>query len=213
MTSKRLNLLLSVLIVLLFVGLIGGAYLLNSALASKATKLTALKAKDKALEEENISLKKAKKDIKKYSSLNSISKSIVPKDKDQAVAVREIVNIAAKSGISLSAINFPSSTLGQGPAGAAAPAASAAKPAPVNLKTAGLSQLIPVKGIPGIYQLDITVVGDSNRPIRYAEFINFLSALENNRRTAQVNSITLAPDAKNPEKLTFTLSLNEYIKP
>lgn len=215
MTAKRLHLTLIVVIILLFGGLIGSAYAINSALIAKSTKLTALKAKSKALALENLSLQKAKKDIKKYAGLNSIAKVIVPEDKDQALAVREIVNIAARNGVRLSAINFPSSTLGQAPAGVAGAAAgaAAAKPIPVNSKTTALSQLIPVKSIPGIYQLSITVIGDSNNPVRYSEFTNFLKALENNRRTAQVNSITLAPDAKNPDRLTFTLTLNEYIRP
>jgi len=49
--------------------------------------------------------------------------------------------------------------------------------------------------------------------VQYASFINFLSALEHNRRTAQISAITLQPSTNNPNLLAFTLTLNEYIKP
>jgi hypothetical protein len=218
MTSKRLHLILIATLILLFSGLLGGAYGINKILASQANKLTALKAKSLALDQEQLNLNKAKKDIKTYSSLNKIAEAVVPQDKNQAEAVREIVNIAAANDISLSAINFPASTLGALPAGSTAGAgtkAGASSPAAASAssKSNGLSQLLPIKNIPGVYQLSITVNNDPNQPAQYEKFINFLSDLEHNRRTAQVESINISPDSKNRDYLTFTLNLSEYIKP
>ena len=217
MTSKRLYFLLSGLIGLLFIGLIAGTYGANSLLSSQANTLTGLKAKSLALAQEQSSLNKAKKDIQTYSGLNQIAKSVVPQDKDQAEAVREIVNIAAQYNVSLAAINFPASTLGANataPASAAPASASATAPAASKSTSAGsLSQLQPVKNIPGVYQLPITVVGDPNKPVPYNQFVSFLSAMEHNRRTAQVSTITIQPNASNRNLLTFSLNLNEYIKP
>jgi len=217
MSSKRLYYLLIGLITVLFVGLLAGTYGANSLLSNQADKLTALKAKSMALTEEQLTLNEAKKDVQKYASLEQIAQTVVPEDKDQAEAVREITNIAAASGVSLASINFPASTLGTSTdvtstsstgAAATAPAISSA-----NSPTDRLSQLVPVKDIPGVYELQITVAGDPNKPVAYNQFLDFLTALEYNRRTAQVSTITLAPSATNDSLLTFSLTLNEYIKP
>jgi len=210
MTSKRLRWLLIGVLGLLFVGLLAGTYETNKLLGLQASKLIRLKAKSLALATEQQGLIKAKKDIVTYSSLEKIAKSVVPQDKDQAEAVREIVNIAGAYGISLAAISFPASSLGtSGNAAIVSAAASSSTLKP----TTSLSQLQPVKNIPGVYQLQITVVGDPVKPVNYDKFVSFLSALEHNRRTAQVSTIAIQPNAANRSLLTFTLSLNEYIKP
>ncbi|HTB49266.1 MAG TPA: hypothetical protein VK712_04245 [Verrucomicrobiae bacterium] len=216
MSSKRLYFALVGVITLLFVALVGGAYGANSLLSTQATKLTALKAKSQAQSQEQVSLIEAKKDIQKYASLAQITSSVVPEDKDQAETVREIVNIAAANNVSLSAITFPASTLGT--SSSAATGATTAAPAPtaatnLNSSTTKLSQLLPVTNIPGVYDLQITVQGDPNKPVQYSSFINFLSSLEHNRRTAEISTITIAPSSTNANLLTFALTLNEYIKP
>ncbi len=211
MGSKRLHIALMAGLALLFVGLLGGAYGANKLLVAQAGKLTSAKAKSQALEQEQISLDRAKKEIKTYGSLNKIAEAVVPQDKNQAEAVREIVNIAAQNGVTLASITFPESTLGSLPGGGSS-TGSAALPK-VTSNTGRLSQLTPVKNIPGVYQLPITIKSDSNAPVQYDRFINFLSDLEHNRRTAQVESITLQPDAKDTNNVNFDLTLSEYIKP
>ncbi|PIZ63766.1 hypothetical protein COY17_00150, partial [Candidatus Saccharibacteria bacterium CG_4_10_14_0_2_um_filter_52_9] len=179
-----------------------------------ANKLTALKAKSVALDQQSESLTKAKKSITTYADLQKVTQQIVPEDKSQAAAVREIVNIAAANGISLGSITFPASTLGNTPTGTTASTAKPAAAAPAtNSKTGALSQLQPVKDISGVYQLIITVQGDSNKPVPYNKFVNFLADLEHNRRTAQVSTINLTPETTNRNLVTFTLTINEYIKP
>ena len=216
--SKRLHLALIASIGLLLVALIGGTYEANNFLVQKASNLTALKAKSLALTQEEVSLSQAKKGIKQYADLTQIAKAVVPEDKSQAEAVREIVNIADSNGIKLSLISFPSSTLGSSVAavGATAPTTTTT-PAPVastgNSKTNSLSQLTPVVGLNGVYQLTISVDSDTSAPITYTRFIDFLSGIEHNRRTAQVSTISIQPDKDNSALLTFSLSLNEYIKP
>ncbi len=214
MTAQRIHLALVAIIVLLFASLLGGAYGINNLLGSESNKLVALKAKDLALTQQQVSLKKAKQDIQTYDKLDKIARSAVPEDKSQAEAVQEIVNIAASNEVSLAAITFPASTLGAGVVGSSSTGASPS-PSPVasNPKAGALSQLQPVKNIPGVYQLLITVNSDSNRPVQYAKFVSFLSDLEHNRRTAQVATIALSPDSKDPQYLTFSLTLSEYIKP
>lgn len=211
--SKRLHLVLAGVIGLLLVGLAAGAYGTNTLLSSQSAKLTNLKAKSLALASEQLSLVNAKKDLKIYAGLAHIAQSVVPVDKDQAEAVREIVNIAAANNVSLAAINFPASTLGTGPTPSAGATTPSNIPPSANSGANKLSQLLPVKNIPGVYDLQITVQGDPNKPVQYDEFINFLTALEHDRRTAQISTISLQPNNVNHSLLAFTLTLNEYIKP
>jgi hypothetical protein len=212
MSSKRVYLLLIGCICLLTVGLIGGTYGANALLVSHATHLTALKAKSAAQAQQQLSLNQAKKDIAENADLAKIAKAVVPEDKDQAEAVREIVNIASTYNVSLANITFPASSLGGATTGStttATPSAAAAG----NSKTSKLSQLQPVKNIPGVYALQITVQSDALKPVPYSSFISFLKALEHNRRTAQVTNISIQPGKTDPGYLSFTLQLNEYIKP
>jgi cell division protein FtsL len=214
MTSKRFHLLLLGIISLLFVGLIAGAYEVNSLVSSESQKLSSLKAKDQALTQQQAGLKMAKKSLAQYSELQQIASAIVPEDKSQAETVRQLSNIASSNGIKLASITFPASTLGAVSAGAATASgsATAAPPAPSAASTK-TSQLTPVKTIPGVYQLPIVVTSDSQNTAPYPRFISFLTDLENNRRTAQVTNISIIPDQNNRGNVSFIITLNEYIKP
>lgn len=199
MKAKQLYYGLTGLLVLLGLGFVGVAYETNSVLGNQAAKLSKLRADSEVLDSTQVALAKNKQDIAKYKDLNSIAATIVPQDKDQAEAVREIVNLAQQSGIDkLSSITFPSSTLGA-TVGATG--------------NSNLTQLTPVKGMSGVYQLQITVTQGSGSEVPYSQLTSFLSKLEQNRRTAQVSSITVQPKAENPNLVTFTLVINEYIKP
>lgn len=213
MNVKRLYFGLVGLIGLLFVGLVAGAYSANNLLSQRANTLIGLKAQDQALIQQQTRLEQAKRDIKKYATLESIAKTVVPEDKNQAEAVRELVNIAGNNGVVLGSINFPTSTLGSSTAGAASTSTTTVPLPSLNSSTNKLSQLVAVKGLPGVYQLTITVASDPQHPAPYSQIISFLSGLESDRRTAQVSSLSLQPTPDNIRLLNFTLTLNEYIKP
>jgi hypothetical protein len=216
MSAKRLYFSLVAAVCLLILVFPLGAYGINKLLSTRAANLTGLKAKSMALDQEQLGLAKAKEEVRKYGELQKTAQAVVPEDKDQAEAVQEIVNIAAANGVNLAAINFPASTLGSSGPTTATPSTSAGAsttPVKINPSAGKLSQLLPVKNIPGVYVMQITVQGDSNRPVSYNSFINFLHALEHNRRTAQISSITLQPNQTNPGLISFTLTMNEYIKP
>ncbi len=200
--SKLVNRLLLAFIFILVIGLGYGANEEVNLLGSQANNLVGLRAQNKALLSEQASLKTDVADVAKYSSLEQIAKSVVPQDKDQAQTVREIVNLANQNNIPLTAINFPLSSLGSLLA------------TPASSSTISLSQLTPVKNISGVYTLPITVdYSPSAAGIPYSEFYNFLTGLENNRRTSQVTALTIQPIPKSNGLITFTLTINEYIKP
>jgi len=199
MKAKQLYFVLIAAVVLGLASFVGIGYGADKLMGMQAKKLSKLRADSAALDTVQVSLTKNKKDIAQYSELNAIAKSIVPQDKDQAQAVREIVNLAAQSGIAkLTSITFPVSTLGNGGAGATNP---------------DLTQLTPVKGISGVYELPITITQATTDSVPYSQFVTFLGKLEKNRRTAQVNGITIDPDDTHPGRIAFVLTIKEFIKP
>lgn len=197
LNSKLVHYILCMLAVLILVACAGGAKLVVGLLQKQANNLVSLKAKGQALQEEQSNLTVAKKEVSKYSTLEKIAETIVPQDKDQAETVREIVNIAAASNIKLTSISFPTSSLGQ----------------PGVSKTVAYSQLTPVKGISGVYLLPINVDdSDAADATSYNSFYNFLSQLEQNRRTSQVTNLSIQP-ITGGGLINFSLTINEYIKP
>lgn len=199
MTAKRLNLLLMGALALLIIALLGSTYGVSKMLQSKSVQLANNRADSAKLSDQQADLVKSKQDIARYADLEKITKSIVPQDKDQAQAVREITNIASSNNISLTTISFPSSTLGATKVGGAS-------------KT-NLSQLTPVSNIPGVYNLQITVGNNPNNTVSFNQLDAFLRGLENNRRTAAVSSLSIQPQANSANRLVFTLVINTYIKP
>jgi hypothetical protein len=201
MNSKKLFfVLIGLLIVVSGVG-IAAVVFGDSYLHKKSEKLVSLKAEAVVMQNQQDNLVQAKRDVEKYSDLEKIAKTIVPQEKDQARTVRELIQIANESGVGIATVSFPSSTLGQSSSTSSSPS-----------KTSGGSQLKPVDGISGLYQMEVTVQSDTT-PIPYARLLTFLSKLEQNRRTAQVSSLTVQPATTDRSKVSFTLILNVYIKP
>lgn len=217
MNSKRAYYLLFGIATIVVLATIGGAYSSKQILATKSVQLVSLKASLMGYNQQQTRLIQAKKDISTYDGLYKIAKVVVPENKNQAETVRQIVKLAADNAIVLGSITFPSSNLGTGPAGVIAPGAAAptlSGSAPkAAIGNSNLSQLTPVTGSPGVYVLQITVASDATKPASYSQLISFLSALEHNRLTAEVTTVNIVPDSTLPDRFSFTLSLNSYIKP
>lgn len=196
--------------------LVGGSVFLQD----QSRRLVELKLDKRLLDEQETSLVQAKKDIAEYADLEQIAETVVPQDKDQAKAVREIIGVANEVGIKIKSISFSSSSLG---------ANQAATPAPAQTESSGgqeggsstpapppVSQAKPVEGVSGIYSLEISIVPDTTSlPVTYYQFLDFLERIENNRRTAQVTRVKIdpvTPDRENPY-ITFMLTINIFIKP
>lgn len=172
-----------------------------TAMKERGENLTDLKLKYAVIDDRQNALIQAERDIKQYSDLEQIAKTIVPQEKDQARTVREITAIAEESGIPISSIQFPASALGNIKKGARTLAATNPE----------ASQLTPVQGISGLYAMEITVASDRQQPVPYEQLLQFLENLEQNRRTAHVTNLAIQPDT-NRDLVTFTVTLNVYIK-
>lgn len=230
MTTKRFFFVMVGAVILLCLLILASVFFANKLLQTEANKLSDLRAQNQVVEDQRIALIQANKDIEKYEELDSISRSIVPQDKDQARTVREINSIAADSGIQLANITFTASNLGQqaaqpsqnqnnntGSAGSSSSGSNqngSAQPAQPNQgqNQSGISQVTPVEGIPGVYALQLTISPATDSPVSYEQFLKFLERLENNRRTAHVDKISVNP-IENSNGVTFTLTLNVYLKP
>lgn len=203
MNPKRVSYVMMALVTLLSIATVVLAAEGDLLFKKQSDKLTDLKAENQAIKDQQISLAQAKIDINKYENLDEIAKAIVPQDKDQAKTIREINALASETGIKLQQISFDASSLGL----------------PSSTSTSGtsspsLTQVKPVEGISGVYALEIVLSGGGETdPVSYYQFLQFLEKLEGNRRTAHVTSIDVTPSQKNPDDVTFTLTLNAYLKP
>ncbi len=217
MSSKKVFFGMIGLLVLL-AGMAVGLLVLGDQLLSKESrKLVELRLEEYLLDQQQTSLVQAEKDIQQYEDLEKTVKAIVPQDKDQARAVREIIRMAGESGIKISSIDFPTSNLGSKPSKSSgnqnpdAPGADQKQ----SKKEAPVSQGEAVDGISGVYSLRMNIVPDSGKPVSYYKFLEFLSNLENNRRTAQVTSVKIEPvgDSDINPSVTFALTINIFVKP
>ncbi len=213
MNSKRIYFLMLGAIGLLGVLLIATVFFGDKMLKKQGDRLTSLKLDNAVIENQQTALVLAKRDIEKYAELESIAKQIVPQDKDQARAVREIVSLAKESGVNISSISFPASNLGQSQPKAQPPAEGDSSTTTTTTPAPSISQAKPIESIKGVYQLDITVVSDTIQPMTYDQFISFLDKLERNRRTAHVSQIVIQPNTLNRALLSFNLTVTVYVKP
>lgn len=213
MTAKRLFFGLIGLIGLSILGVGGTIYLGNNLLITQSDKLIDLKAQNQALEDQMLSLAKAKQNIEKYKNLEELTQAIVPRDKDQARATREILTLANDSGVPIKTITFPASNLGTKVAAPQADTNANPDQTSGEAPPLAISQAKPVAGINGVYSLETTII--PNGTVSYYQLIDFLSRLEKNRRTAQVTSIKIDPksSSRNNPQLTFVLTTNIFLRP
>lgn len=196
LSPKRFFYVMTGWVVLLLVLSVGAVVVGNNMLVSKNNRLSELKLENSVLDEQRIALAQAKRDIAQYSDLESIAKQIVPQEKDQARTVRELVRFGNETGVNITSVGFPFSTLGD----------AAAKS-----KAGTITQVEPVEGLSGVFQMEVNLGTGSS--IDFPRLIAFLDRLESNRRTSQVDEITITPNIENRDMLDFTLKLNVYIKP
>lgn len=191
MSSKQLFYTLLSLCAVLVIGLAGSIYAGLTMLDEQADKLRQVEIKREAVDIQELTLLRALNEIEEFSELEGVAKSIIPQEKDQARTVREIISIAQRSGANISSISFPSSDLGD--------------------DESVLSQAQPVPGLPGLFELEITVQDSDGT--RFSEFIAFLEGLEQNRRTSQVKSVTITPDSEVRDVISFSINLSVFIQP
>jgi hypothetical protein len=200
-------------IAILFLGL--------SALSKESRQMVDLKIKSQTAEAQLANLEQAKKQVEKYSFFKDVARSVIPNDKDQAVAVIEINTMAQESGINIQSITFPASTLGLTTSTTSA-TASQQDATSKSSSAKAISQAKIVSGIEGLYSLELTITPESDsktpasKQITYAKMLDFLKRIESNRHTAQITDVNISPanaTGNTSSGLTFSLTTNIFIKP
>ena len=194
--------------------LLGGSlYYMNDYLQKSSNSLVKAKLDSRVTEEREKYYIQARKDLAKYSDISTTLAKVLPKDKDQAIAVAEIGQIADETGINIKQISFPSSTLGEkkvSPAITTTTPVSSAAPTPA---TPTITQAKPVDGVTGVLSIEaqIQFVSTKTQKLTYPQLLSFLDKIERNRRTMQVSSISITPSSS--DQIDASISIRIFVKP
>lgn len=139
--------------------------------------------------------------LEEFSKVATILEEVIPQEKDQARAVREIDLIAKQNGLAINTLSFPSSDLNK-----PAPASGAAAQ-PINN---AVSQAKPIAGLPGVLGININIElrSSNNSSISTDQLLGMLRDLENNRRNMRVTSINFNAGGE-----TVDMQIIIFIKP
>jgi hypothetical protein len=203
MTPKKLYFVLTGAGIVSLFAIVATIYFANTLLQKSSNQLVSVKLDNRVIEEREKYLLQAKKELDKYKDLSATLQKVLPKDKDEARAVAELYRIADESGLQITRISFPASTLGQKSTSKSTSSSSAA-----------VTQAKPLDGVQGALYIttQIEIEGKRNASITYPQIIQFLKKLEQNRRNMQVSEISVNSTEKSGE-LTASVGLNIFVKP
>ena len=214
MNAKKLFYALICLAITLTIATFGVLYFANSFLKKRSEKLNQLKIENASVEESERVYTKAKNDLLKYRDLEQAVNDALPKEKNQAKALKEIIQIANDTNIKIEKIEFTDSTLGQKKTSSASSTASTTtttNPSTTSQSNNQITQAKPIAGISGVLgvEIKITLTGNvENTPINYGNFINFLDKVSYNRRSMQITNLDIQPGLKK-----IQITLNIFVKP
>lgn len=184
LTASRLRIALIVLLVLLVIGLGGGAWWLQTMLARSVVAENHAQIDSQLSAQEVERLQLLQKQLADQKNIVERADQIAATANNyqyQDQVVKDLESYAARNGVSIGSFDFSA----QAPQGAQAPAGTTLTPFTVTLRG----------------------------PLEFTRFMKFLSDIENNLTKIQVSSLTLAPDAGNPNLVTNpVLGLVVYLK-
>ncbi len=217
MNAKRFNYLMMGVLALLVVTGGAVAYFSNQYLQTKAANVASIKAELAGVEAKESTFVRSRNELKQHEELKASIDRILPQDKDQARAIRELFAIAEESGIRITNITFPTSELGRKTQTAKPQTTTeGAQPQTQSQATNAVTQAKPVEGISGVLGISASVGFDKaapNQPITFERFQQFLQKLELNRRTMQVSQVTITPTNQGEGEFDFSVNLTIFVKP
>ena len=194
MTPKKFNTILSLaflaVVALIFLGLYYGKVLVkNASQGIIDTKLAILKT----TETESIYLKNKALYLENETTANKLSK-LVPNNKEEVIALELLNNYARESGLAISSITLPGSTLDP------------------NIKSKNkidISQATPIKDLKGVYAIpiEVNVVRTDSSNIPTSQLLQFVEAIEKSPRSMRINSLTF-----DPTNNEINLNLSLFVK-
>jgi hypothetical protein len=212
MNAKKLFFGLIGLTVALILATAGVFYFANSFLVKSSSKLNNLKVQNSVIEKNEQIYTKARNDLAKNKDLKQTVEDALPKEKDQAKAIKEIIQIGRNTGVKIEKIEFTDSTLGdKAKTTATTPSASSPSATPQAAPSATITQAKPIAGISGVQgiEMKVTLAGPNDKtPINYNGFVSFLDQVSNNRRSMQIAQLDIQPGLKKAD-----LKINIFVKP
>lgn len=191
MTVKKMNILLRSLLLLLAVGSIVGLYFANQHLTKLAQATARLEA-DVILQEKQLAAyQKTASRVNELQEVSELAERVLPEQQEQSLTVAEISRFAQRSSLQIKELNFvdpPEEQKGK-------------------KKKDEKKSVLPK----GVIITPIVITFQENA--RYDYFLEFLRAIEDNRRKMQVTNISLTPDEENRTLLKdVSVSINLYVK-
>lgn len=203
-------------------------YYASQWLNASGNELSSLRNEVASLDKQRNDLDNARRLLKDYEFERSLLPQVLPKDKDQARVIREINQIADLVDLNIASISFPSSTLGTQTLRAPTQAESSTPTSNGSATSAdqapapkSVSQATPVKDIPGVQSVEITLGAINSKKLpkdtgmRYDEMIDFIRLLERNQRTIQIRSLGIIQKSPINGEPVFGLdiALSIFLKP
>ena len=202
-TKKAYYLFLGVL-VLMIVALGAILYFSRTFLLSNSNRLVAAKLELYKIDETESAYKKNQSLLESNVATAEALAAIVPSEKDQARAVRELTQIAGENGLTIKAVRFPGSDL----------VVKKTTGTTSTTNTPSVSQAKPVPGLNNVLGVAVEVElnhATPNTPISTDQVLGFLNQLENNRRNIRVTSINFGSAVD--EGKTLKMDTLIFIKP
>lgn len=208
------------LLVVVCAGLVVGG---NQLMAKTSQKLIEAKLNNSLADVKIGEYLKAKTYMNQNQDVRPIVDNMIPKNKDQDTATKELYKIADSAGVAITSIQYPSSNLGLKAAASASSTAtsdktSGASTTPTTPAVAPLSQAKAADGLPGVQGIDVELrltATDTKSPITYDSLIKFLKLVELNRRSMQIKKVFVQPDkpGNGLVKLSPQITITIFVKP
>ena len=203
MTSKKMYFILVAVLSLIILAIAGAMYYSREFITSSSDKLVEAKLKLYTLEETESTYRKNQNILNENSDIAEILKSVVPSEKDQARAVRELNIIAADNGLKVTSVIFPKSDL-------VITKKTTTTGSTTDVKTSAVSQAKAVKNLEGVLGIDVSVdiSSPTNTRISTDQILNLLRQIENNLRNMRITSINFSGEGD-----SFNAKLTLFVKP
>lgn len=216
MTTKKAHYGLLGLLILIIIAIGLAMYFSRVFLKTNSDKLVNAKLELYKIDETEYIYRKNQAILQENKETADILSSVLPQEKDQAKAVREITQIAGANGLSVKSIKFPGSDLviTNKPATTTQPQGSTTTPAPAAPAGPTISQAKPVSGLSNVLGIAVEIELTSSRAgaqISTDQVLSFLQQVENNRRNIRVTSINFGSSVDEGKTLKIDTIL--FIKP
>lgn len=203
-STKKMYYILIAVFLLVIIGIGAMLYFSRTFMANSEQELIDAKLEIVKLEETEKIYRENINKLEEFSEIANILEEVVPSEKDQARAVRELNQIVKDNGLAISTISFPSSDLNK------KATTNSSTSSTTTSTTTSVSQAKPVKGVKGVLGMDVNieVVSATDDPITTDQILGILRQIENNRRNMRVNSINFNAGAE-----SINLQVTLFIKP